>query len=478
MGRGNGNIPKHMKKKGITHIAPNEEYVRHIAKISGQDRQEQTEPDENLDQLMRMAYYDGVTGTYRFEIFREMVKKQMKVFPECTIAVLKICHFQRIRVIYERETLDRLLKKVADFLSACCKRGELVCWDGGDKFYLYLYECRRKALEIQMKEILDKISEISQVVLIGYPVVFHIGIVNSVLKGTAKISSLDQMFKYITAALTAAEMSPNSRICFFDTELYKKEKMENEMEMRKDQAIQTEEFQLYLQPKVDLSTGRLQSAEALVRWKWSGGKILTPDKFMKLFEKNGFCVQLDIYMLKQVCRLMNSWKEMGIEPIPVSVNLCKRSLYDRGFADTAKSILQEFCILPQMITLEILESMAVDNAEKTNQILCELKDTGFRISMDDFGSGYSSLNVLSKLNIDELKIDQWFLRGMGGNEKEKIVLNMIINLSRQLSISTVVEGVETKEHEEMVKSMGCDYGQGYLYSKPLPAGEFMEKYMK
>ena len=127
--------------------------------------------------------------------------------------------------------------------------------------------------------------------------------------------------------------------------------------------------------------------------------------------------------------------------------------------------------------LEILESMAVDNLGEANRILDEARSLGYRISMDDFGSGYSSLNVLAKLKLDELKIDQTFLRNMGPEGKERIILQMIIDLSRRFGISTVVEGVETREQESMVRSMGCSLGQGYLYSRPLPAKEFTERFM-
>lgn len=494
MGRGNdqilkyrrNHIHKNMQKKGVDSIMLNADAAGYMAKLSGEGREYDLEIEfnenlnhENLDRLKRMAfYYDGIQGLYRLETFQYLLKLKIKECQAYTIAAFKICHSRQIDVIYGKKISESLQKRIAQILKSRCKREEMVCRDSSDQFYLYLYECRKKSLEIQFQAMLEEISAEAQKLLSGYPAAFQFGAVVSVPKGRRRPYSPDQMLTYAASALAAAGTRPGNRICFFDEELYQKEQAENQMEIRKDQAIGKHEFLLYLQPKVDLSTGRLQSAEALVRWQWKKGKILTPDRFLGLFEKNGFCVQLDIFMLEEVCRLINAWKEKGIEPIPISVNLCKRSLYDRDFTDKAGSLLERFSIPSGMITLEILESMAFDDVEKTNQILGGLKDMGFRISMDDFGSGYSSLNALGKLNIDELKIDQSFLREMGDDEKEKIVLDMIIKLSRMLSISTVVEGVETREHESLVKHMGCDYGQGYLYSCPVPAEKFMEEYMK
>ena len=241
-------------------------------------------------------------------------------------------------------------------------------------------------------------------------------------------------------------------------------------------ALRAKEFELYLQPKVDVSTGRLANAEALVRWR-RDGRLLSPGLFIPIFEKTGFSFYLDRYMLQEVGKLIRGWRERGIAPIPVSVNQTKITFYNETYINYLKWIKETYGIPDGGMILEILESMAVDNLGEANRILDEARSLGCRISMDDFGSGYSSLNVLAKLKLDELKIDQTFLRNMGPEGKERIILQMIIDLSRRFGISTVVEGVETREQESMVRSMGCSLGQGYLYSRPLPAKEFTERFM-
>lgn len=247
-----------------------------------------------------------------------------------------------------------------------------------------------------------------------------------------------------------------------------------------NQALENGEFKMYLQPKFDLRTGRLSGAEALVRWIRGDGKVIYPGQFIPIFESNGFCAVLDMYMTEQVCRLIRKWLDQGIRPIPVSVNHSKILFYETDYVGRMEKLIEKYETPARWITLEILEGLAMENIDKLNQVIASLKEIGFRISMDDFGSGYSSLNTLGKLDIDELKLDKGFMEGIDGTDqqKQKIILEHIIMISRSLEISTVAEGIETKENEQMIQELGCDFGQGYYYCRPIPAEEFHEKYMQ
>ena len=183
-------------------------------------------------------------------------------------------------------------------------------------------------------------------------------------------------------------------------------------------------------------------------------------------------------MLQEVGNLLRSWRKQGIRPIPLSVNLSRKALFEESYIRTLEWVKANYQIKNGEITLEILESVAFGNLEIANEILEKVRNMGYRISMDDFGSGYSSLNVLAKLKIDELKIDQAFLRGMEKGSREERILETIMKLAKDLNIPTVVEGVETLDHETLVKSLGCGCVQGYLYSRPISACEFTEKFMK
>ena len=284
---------------------------------------------------------------------------------------------------------------------------------------------------------------------------------------------------HVQFALEKAKGAHSNFIWFFNSELHITEELENYIESHMHQALENKEFKLFLQPKKNLHTGKLEGAEALVRWKPSNGRILSPNQFIPLFEKNGFCVELDFYMIRQACCQINSWINQGIEPVPISVNQSKLVFFERDYVETLQQILDEHQIPAELIVLEILEGLAMDSTDLLNERIGALQKAGFRISLDDFGSGYSSMNTLSRLKINELKLDRGFLFSNSSLDRERnsLILEQIIQLSHKLGISTVAEGVETVEDEELVRSIGCDVGQGYLYHAPISAAEFTEIYM-
>ena len=191
-------------------------------------------------------------------------------------------------------------------------------------------------------------------------------------------------------------------------------------------------------------------------------------------------MKLDMYMFEQACLQIRKWMDQGIEPIGISVNQSKLLFYESDYVERLNAIVQKYQVPAHLLTLEILEDLVINNVDEVNEKIEQLHQIGFKVSMDDFGSGYSSLNILGKIDIDELKIDRIFLQEIldGKNKKAHIILEEIIKLTKILSISTVVEGIETKEYHDFVKSLGCHYGQGYYYDKPISQQEFEIRYMK
>ena len=209
--------------------------------------------------------------------------------------------------------------------------------------------------------------------------------------------------------------------------------------------------------------------------------MIYPGQFIPIFEKNGFCSNLDLYMVEQVCRQIRAWIDEGTTPVPLSVNQSKLLFYEVDYIDKMKGLLEKYQVPGNLITLEILEGLAMGNIDELNEKILRLKELGFRISMDDFGSGYSSLNTLASLKIDEVKFDREFLlrlqeRGMD-YDRQVVIMSEIVELTKKLKISTVIEGVETQENEDLIKKLGCGYGQGYYYSRPVSVEEFSEKYV-
>ena len=207
--------------------------------------------------------------------------------------------------------------------------------------------------------------------------------------------------------------------------------------------------------------------------------MIYPDQFIPLFEENGFCVQLDLYMVEQVCRQLRQWINRGLMPTNISVNQTRLLFASEGYVEKLLDITGKYHISSQYITLEILESLVLEHMDQVNACIARLRDAGFRISMDDFGSGYSSLNTLGRLKIDELKLDRLFLMGAAKDTDgtQRKIMACILDLAKQLNISTVAEGVETQENEQMLAQLSCNYGQGYYYSQPLTAADFERDFL-
>lgn len=427
---------------------------------------------KNNQQLMDFAYLDRLTGIYNLNRFGELAHQHIEEHSEYAIAALNVRKFKFINEIFGKEQADRLLCYIGRILNDNIKDGELVCRDSADVFYMFLLETEKNILEVRLKEILEKIRTSSNDSNSNYRITISCGIATATDKQELKVS--------MTHAMFALEISKNSfkiPLWFFDAALHEQEKMNDYIERHMYEAIENGEFKLYLQPKIDLKTNSLASAEALVRWIRNDGTTIFPSQFIPIFEQNGFCVNLDMYMVEKVCQLLRQWIDEGYQAIPIAINQSKLVLYEIGYVKNLCGILDRYNIPASLITLEILEEIAIENVDDLNKKLTELRDIGFKISMDDFGTGYSSLNTLGKLNIDELKLDRSFLVEIKDtrNQNARLIMEEIVQLSKKLSIFSVIEGVETSEDDLLVKEIGCDYGQGYYYSRPIDSNDFTSK---
>ena len=294
----------------------------------------------------------------------------------------------------------------------------------------------------------------------------------------AASGKVDDVLTHAMFALERAKGASCNTVWTYDTELHKKEEVANFVESHMHQALQNGEFRMYLQPKIDLTSGRLGGAEALVRWTTGTGRMLYPDQFIPLFEQNGFSVSLDLYMVECACKQLRAWLDQGIQPVPLSVNQSKLLFFEADYIQNLERLIERYQVPASWITLEILEGLALENAGELNARISQLQAIGFRISMDDFGSGYSSLNTLNSLQIDELKLDRGFLMEAAdkNDPRSRIIMEQVVRMAKQLGISVVVEGVETRENEALIQSLGCDFGQGYYYSRPITVEEFTARY--
>lgn len=240
------------------------------------------------------------------------------------------------------------------------------------------------------------------------------------------------------------------------------------------------EFKPFFQPMTDLRQGGIVcGAEALARWEKPGSGMISPAEFIPLFEKNGFIIELDLYIYECTCRVLRRWLQEGCQLRKVSVNVSRVSVFQPDFADKYIALKEKYQLPDGVLELECTETAAVHNAEGLESIMTRMRSNGFRFSMDDFGSGYSSLNLLKDITVDVLKLDMIFLKNNKLQEsRNQTIVSSILAMAGKLGMKTVVEGVETPEQMAILQRLGCDYAQGYLFSKPVSEQEFEAHFLR
>jgi EAL domain-containing protein (putative c-di-GMP-specific phosphodiesterase class I) len=276
-------------------------------------------------------------------------------------------------------------------------------------------------------------------------------------------------------ARTESKKSVVDEIIFYDENLKTRRVEEKELEYEAEQALVNKEFLVYFQPKYDVDSEKIIGAEALVRWNHPVRGMLSPGLFVPVFENNGFITEVDLYVLDRVCELIEGWIKTGIPPICISVNLSRVHLYEQDWVARLTEVVKQHNVPPEYIEFELTESAFYDETESLLRIMSEIKDAGFRLSMDDFGSGYSSLNLLRRLPVDVLKLDRVFLEECDEDNNEtrgKRIVMHVISMAKDLEMEVLAEGVETLDQKEFLQTARCDMIQGYFYARPMPTREF------
>lgn len=430
-------------------------------------------------ELMKLAYYDRLTGTYNFEKFTQCAEDILAEDSNYALITMNIRQFQYINEILGKAQADQVLKKLAALLRQMIGEKECFCRSNADQFYLLLHSSQEEQVRARVEAIMEQAGTIAQELNVSYPVILYAGA--AMVQESAPPEELvrDLLHKAEFAQKHAVKKYQNV-LAFYDRAMHRKENFQNSIESSMQSALAKQEFQLFLQPKVRLENGQVEGAEALVRWIRPDETLVYPNEFIPAFEKNGFCARLDLYMVDRTCRQLREWMDAGYEPICISVNQSRLLFYQSDYVERLCAVMDRYHIPHGYIQLEILEGLAIENIEQMNKTLAQLHEKGFRLSLDDFGSGYSSLNVLAGIQVDEVKFDKDFLLESAPDKKEKnkLALKNVVKLAKDLQITTVAEGVEVQQDEEFVHSIGCEYGQGFFYSCPIPPEEFAQRYLK
>ena len=263
-------------------------------------------------------------------------------------------------------------------------------------------------------------------------------------------------------------------IVFYNQSLHEKLISQNQLLDSVNDAIKNKEFRLYLQSKVNMVTGKVIGAEALIRWIHPELGFISPGEFIPLLEKEGYIYEVDKYIWEEACKVLKERKDKGLEELPISVNVARGDFYEEDLCDVLRNLIQTYELKPEQLHLEIIERAYVTDSDNIFRVLTELREAGFCIEMDDFGIGESSLSMLAEMPVNVLKLDRQFLVAGLDDKRHIEVIRCIINLAEVLDINIIAEGVETQEQVDLLLSMGCCCAQGFFYAKPEPAGYFTE----
>lgn len=303
-----------------------------------------------------------------------------------------------------------------------------------------------------------------------YKIIIKAGI--CVIPEGEKRKDVKRYADHASLARKSIKDSANENVAYYDEKMRESIERDIAIENKMEEALQNEGFQVYLQPKYYLPTGEIIGAEALVRWVEEDGTIVQPDTFIPLFERNGFILKVDFYVYEQVLKRMEQWIQEGRKHICVSVNVSRVHIRTYDFFIKLNQLMEKYHVPKDSLELELTESIIGGAQSTTRDFVMECKKEGYHVSIDDFGSGYSSLNLLKDLPVDILKIDKGFLDETQESERSSIIVQQVVEMAKKMQIGTLCEGVETLQQADFLKGIGCDMAQGYLFSKPVPMNEF------
>lgn len=426
-------------------------------------------------EIQFQATHDALTGlpnrTLLYDRMQQAVLHSERYGNLTAIAFLDLDQFKFINDSLGHQVGDELLKITAQRLTSCLRESDTVARQGGDEFVLLLTDQpNEEAITQTMQRVLHEVSQPWKANDLEFQITCSIGLTLCPDDGR----DAETLLKNADSAMYKAKELGRNNFQYFSAEMNTSVTDRLELLNRLRQAITNEDFVLHYQPKVSLASHRIVGAEALVRWNSAHSGMVSPASFIPLAEETGLIIPLGIWVLRTACRQNRAWQDAGYPPIPISVNLSPRQLARGDIVEVVKRILDETGLQAQYLELEITESVMTTDVEKSFALLTQLRALGVKISLDDFGTGYSSLSYLKRFPVDTLKIDQSFVRDIATDQDSGAIVKAIISLGRNLNLTVLAEGIETEDQFRFLLANGCDEGQGYLMSKPIPNKNFVD----
>ena len=426
----------------------------------------------SLRKNAKMFYTDMITGGENWMYFvkkgTSLLKKNHRGRRKYAMIHLQMQKYRSFCTCFGVREGEELIEKFYYALKKVIRSNELMAYHENAEFGVLI----SYANEEQLVQRIDGLKRALNAVLPNMKLYFGVG----VCRINPGEKDVEQLYNNALIACDMLGEETEDRIAYYDVEMNKQKLWERKVEDDMERALLNREFKVYLQPKVSAMQETLAGAEALVRWIHPKEGFIPPNKFIPIFERNGFILKLDDYMLEEVSRLQAQWLAEGRKVVPISVNVSRAHFTREDLAEHICGIVDKYKVPHNIIELELTESAFFDDKKVLLNTVKKLRDFGFIVSMDDFGAGFSSLNSLKELQLDVLKIDADFFRGENVEERGMLIVSEVIDLAKKLNMKIVAEGIESREQVDFLVEQECDLIQGYFFAKPMAIEEFVQKY--
>lgn len=415
--------------------------------------------------LLRLAERDELTGIYNRNAFYHHLRERVQANPDANFLVLRwdIDNFKILNEVKGPDAGDRLLRDMANYLVDHFGSDGIYGRIQADHFVYFLEGDKEQA-----KTIAATITSWFD----NYPMDYKISVRFGVYMIEDNGINGSLMTDRALMALKSIKGSFTNRIAFYDSTLRQTIVEEQELSEEMVNALEQKEFKIYFQPQYNYDTGELIGAEALVRWEHPKKGLISPGRFVPIFERNGFISLLDEYVWEESCRFLKKWQTAKLPKISLSVNVSRADIYNPNLCKNIQNLLKKYDLPISLLRLEITESAYMKDPKQLHHVVNELQNAGFTVEMDAFGAGYSSLNMLKDIPVDVLKLDLLFLSSVDNNIRGGKILSAVIRMAHWLNLPVLAEGVETKDQADYLKSLNCFYMQGFYFAKPMPAAAF------
>ncbi|MGF7060181.1 bifunctional diguanylate cyclase/phosphodiesterase [Brassicibacter mesophilus] len=433
-----------------------------------------TESKLSEEKMHFIAFHDPLTGLYNRAMFEkrlgEEIKKAKAFGFKIHLVYLDLDNFKKVNDTLGHESGDKLLIEISLELKKYITETNLFRLSGDEFAMLITDDNNLGKIENIINNLLIALRKPWIIDRYEFYITASIGIASFPKDG----QDANTLLKSADAAMYNSKDKGKNQFSYFNKSMNERALYYIDMEKNLTYAIKNEEFKLYYQPQIDLATGDIVGVEALIRWMHPQKGMVSPLEFIPFAEESGFIVEIGEWVILNACKQGKVWRNKGYRPLNISINISAKQFKQENFIDMVTSIIQETDMDVKYLVLEITENTAIYDLECTIDKLTQLKNKGIKIALDDFGVGYSSLNYLKKLPIDILKMDKTFIREMVENSHEESIVKAVIYLAKSMKLTVTAEGIETQKQFEFLKGRRCDEGQGYLFSKPVPAKNIEE----